>query len=453
MSNCFSQETIDSLYLGQSSPGNTPEIFPFSVSAGCFDAERIAISPDGKEIYYSELNGYPGTVSRIKYYKYSDSLWNGPFILFNDNIAPGLSVDGKALYLQNLYSVKNDTGWSTPAKFWNLPNSIHYLHNTNSGNYYLSTSNVTGGIGGTDWSKLVIGSSDTTILSLGLPINTSGDDVDFSIAMDESFIIIVNNIGLCISYHKQDGGWTNPKTLGSTINAFAAHWGPYVTSDNKYLFYTAALVYGDYSSVHIFWARVDHLIDSLKHTNFVPYVKKNISSQSDMVGQLFTFTMPDSTFIDDDGNNTLTYSATLSNGTPLPSWLSFDSIALSFSGTPIEVSAIRVKVKATDTAHASVSCTFQINVLSNTAVNQIEEQKIHLFPNPTRGELNITLGNIQCKEVRIELFDLSGKLVLTKDIQNTVQETINISGFSNGLYLVNIVVDGRVAYNERICLE
>ncbi len=38
------------------------------------------------------------------------------------------------------------------------------------------------------------------------------------------------------------------------------------------------------------------------------------------------------TFSDVDVGDTLTYSATLADGTPLPSWLSFDAATQTFSG-------------------------------------------------------------------------------------------------------------------------
>ena len=43
---------IDSLYLAQTRPGFTPVIFQLPVSGSLRPVERIAISSDGKEIYY-----------------------------------------------------------------------------------------------------------------------------------------------------------------------------------------------------------------------------------------------------------------------------------------------------------------------------------------------------------------------------------------------------------------
>ena len=59
LNNSFSQSVSPgSLYLGQTPPENIPKIFPLAVKQGFFAAERIAISHDGRDIYYSELKGY-----------------------------------------------------------------------------------------------------------------------------------------------------------------------------------------------------------------------------------------------------------------------------------------------------------------------------------------------------------------------------------------------------------
>jgi hypothetical protein len=75
------------------------------------------------------------------------------------------------------------------------------------------------------------------------------------------------------------------------------------------------------SNKDIYWVG-SGFIDSLKYTNFIPYVLNLIPDQTAIKGELFTFTIPDTTFVDDDGNNTLTYHAKLTNGSPLPAWLS-----------------------------------------------------------------------------------------------------------------------------------
>jgi hypothetical protein len=368
----------DSLYLDQTPPGNKPKVFQLPVDSGLFAAERIAVTNDGKEIYYGEVDNYPPKIAKIKYFLYSNNKWNGPFTLFNNFGAPALSVNNQKLYFANeLYCVKNDTGWSTPVKFWSTSKHLHYPQETNAGNYYLSSLPDRGGTGRMDWSKLIIGNTDTTVQSLGLPLNTYNDNLDFYIARDESFIILVSGSkdrkcfgysDLFISFKKNDNTWTNPKNLGLEINIndpYDGRWGPYVTVDNKYLFYSHGK---DPSTAGINWVRIDKLIDSLKHTDFAPYASWPIASQTAMKGVLFNFTVPDSAFYDDDDNNTLTYSAALNNGKSLPGWLSFNSATKTFSGIPNKTEIDSIKVTVTDTAGASTSDVFTITV-ANQAID------------------------------------------------------------------------------------
>ena len=201
----------------------------------------------------------------------------------------------------------------------------------------------------------MITGADTTALSLGRPLNTGGENLDYFVSRDESFMIVTNRPELGISYKKDDGSWTNPRNFGPKINFGLGSWGPYVTPDNKYLFYSTGTK-PDYSDVYVYWVRIDGAIDSLKHTNLSPYIKSLIKNQTAVAGQPFSFTIPDSIFFDDDSNVPLTYTVTLIDGNPLPSWISFNPGTKTFSGTPVETGEINIKVVVTDKERATAFC-------------------------------------------------------------------------------------------------
>ena len=98
--------------------------------------------------------------------------------------------------------------------------------------------------------------------------------------------------------------------------------------------------------------------------NDAPTVANAIADQGATQGSPFTFQFAGNTFNDVDTGDTLNYAATLSNGSPLPSWLGFDAATRTFSGTPAngDVGSIAVKVTATDGGNASVSDIFNITV-------------------------------------------------------------------------------------------
>jgi hypothetical protein len=370
---CFTQSIpTDSLYLGQTPPGNTPKIFPLSVKQGFFAAERIAISNDGKDIYYSEIEGYyPIRGENIKKYSFSDGKWSGPFYVF-EGYAPAFSVTGDTFYFERkgfenesetYISVKNGQGWGNPKRILTQLDTAHYFQTTRNGNFYISSKSGNGS-GLSDWCKVSMNGTDTTVISLGRPLNTSGENQDFFVSLDESYMIVTNRPALGISYRKSDGSWANPRNFGPEINFGLGSWGPWVTPDNKYLFYSTGTK-PDYSDVAVYWVRIDGAIDSLKHTNLSPYIKLLINNQTAVAGQPFSFTIPADIFFDDDSQVPLTYSATLLNGNPLPSWLGFNPETRTFSGTPIESGEPYIKIVVTDSEKATAYCPFKIIISAN----------------------------------------------------------------------------------------
>jgi len=448
----------DSLFLGQTPPGNMPKVFNLPVTAGLHAVERLAITSDGKEIYYSELNTYEPTIERTKYFKYAENKWQGPFIVFEGYMAPRLSANDSIIYMQKnvnniataFFSKRIDSGWSMPARLLSLNKQTHYFQTTNLNNAYLS-SNLSGSTTNRDICRLITSNSDTVIQSLGLPINTPIDENDFFFPGDESYMLVSRSSAttagdIYISYKKNNGGWTNPKALGSPINTPNPNWeyGHFVTKDNKYLFFTRGG--NSMSSYYIYWVKVDNIIDSLKHTNFIPYLKNQISTQSIQVGQVYNFTVPDTTFIDDDGNNTLTYSAVLSNDSPLPAWLSFNPATRTFVGTPTETSNLDIKVIATDSANKSTSCIFSISTISGVNDNEkVIPERTELcqnYPNPFNPATKIKFAVSKAGKYSLSVYDILGRLV--EVISDKVyaagyhEETFNANGIASGMYIYRL---------------
>jgi len=261
---------------------------------------------------------------------------------------------------ETFMAVKKGKGWTRPQRILKNLNSAHYLQVTGKGNYYIS-SKSDNTIGGNDWCRLLFVNTDSIVQSLGRPVNTEWDNLDFYIAKDESFIIIAALTGLAISYPKANGGWTSPRNLGKDINFGLASWGPYVTNDKRYLFYSTGTK-SDYSDTGIFWVRIDNLIDSLKNTNSVPYLQKRLENKAGFVNQKVDFTIPEDAFLDDDGETTFTYSATLNTGQPVPGWLSFDETTGRFSGTPAEPAECTIIVTAADKENAKGVGVFTLTI-------------------------------------------------------------------------------------------
>ncbi|HEX7112531.1 MAG TPA: putative Ig domain-containing protein, partial [Mizugakiibacter sp.] len=109
--------------------------------------------------------------------------------------------------------------------------------------------------------------------------------------------------------------------------------------------------------------------------NAAPTVANAIPNQTAQPSQAFSYTVPANTF-NDANNDPLTYSASLSNGSALPSWLTFNASTRTFSGTGTAAGSWTIKVSATDTSGLTASTTFVITVpqvapqYNNTLANQ-----------------------------------------------------------------------------------
>lgn len=77
---------------------------------------------------------------------------------------------------------------------------------------------------------------------------------------------------------------------------------------------------------------------------------QTIAAQTATEARPFKFTYAANTFVDPNAMDKITVTATLANGDPLPSWLTFNAATRTFSGTPgyTNIGAISIRVTATD---------------------------------------------------------------------------------------------------------
>ncbi|MDO9461776.1 MAG: putative Ig domain-containing protein, partial [Alphaproteobacteria bacterium] len=144
---------------------------------------------------------------------------------------------------------------------------------------------------------------------------------------------------------------------------------------------------------------------SVINTNDAPVVSLAPVDRSVTEDTAFSFTLPADTFVDIDAGDTLTYTATLSGGAPLPAWLAFDAATQTFSGTPpnADIGAHIVSVTATDGAGASASANFTLNVarfnnapavLEGIVDQSVDEDSVLAFAVPAGTFGDIDAGDV-----------------------------------------------------------
>lgn len=266
-------------YLNQTPPNDTPKIFApgLLIKDSGIALDRSAFSQDGKEFYYCTAQHWFDTRgSAIRYFKFENNKWNGPFVLTENLYAPTFSIDNRTLYFLGggkgviMQSHRTDTGWSTPETYLKRNYGLYDFIPTSSGTMY-AASNINGNVNDFSIYDICVipkNDNDTIAQTLGEPLNTPGFDGDFYIAPDESYILISANetkdykAEIHISFHKKDGTWTKPVSLDPLINnGLADRWGEYVTPDGKYLIYSQGTSEKDCA---LYWVRFDKLLRGLK---------------------------------------------------------------------------------------------------------------------------------------------------------------------------------------------
>ena len=99
-----------------------------------------------------------------------------------------------------------------------------------------------------------------------------------------------------------------------------------------------------------------------------PLLTAPTASQIWTEGKAISLALPANTFTDPQGE-TLTYTATLSNGQALPAWLAFNPLTETFTGTaPASVQSLSLKVTATDSSGLAASEVFAASVQASPPV-------------------------------------------------------------------------------------
>ncbi len=77
------------------------------------------------------------------------------------------------------------------------------------------------------------------------------------------------------------------------------------------------------------------------------------------------------------------------------------------------------------------------------AVSNIKDlttnKSINIFPNPSSGMINVTFMSDFSEKVNVQIFDLTGKVIHKTNLDIFVgQNSLKLSGFANGMYILNI---------------
>ncbi|HNC04600.1 MAG TPA: cadherin-like domain-containing protein, partial [Agitococcus sp.] len=196
-----------------------------------------------------------------------------------------------------------------------------------------------------------------------------------------------------------------------------------------------------------------------KANNTAPSSVTPISDQYTEESKGFNFQLVQDAFVDLDGD-ILTYSAILEDGSDLPSWLSFDAVTRTFSGTPSfdDASVLRVKVVASD-GQATASQIFTLDVLD------VNRAPIHISNTPfvmdeDGGSVKIdVLARVQDPDgdsyviSNVNVDAAQGSIVLNADKTISFTPTKDFNGTAQVSYQVDDGRGGVVQITENIVVN
>ncbi len=256
-------------YLGQGIPDSIPQLFaPGVVSTGLFTRD-MAISPDGKEIYFCvSIGSY--TYSTILCSKEVNGEWLPPEIVsFSGgpgvmDFEPALSTDGTRLFFlsnrpdgdeplgdQDIWVVdRTPEGWSTPKNLGapvNTDGGEFYPSLTSDGTLYFTRNEKGSGLNQIFRSKWKNGAFQEPEL-LPEQVNCGTNRFNAFVAPDESYMIVpaagmadaFDGVDYYLVFRDSEDRWSEPVNLGEKINFDNTRgWSPYVSPDGKFFFFMA----------------------------------------------------------------------------------------------------------------------------------------------------------------------------------------------------------------------
>ncbi len=173
--------------------------------------------------------------------------------------------------------------------------------------------------------------------------------------------------------------------------------------------------------------------------NHAPQVNGTMSEIKVYKGSTQKVTLPKNLFTDPDLGDVLTYSLEGVKGSLVPSWMSINKATSEIEIAPMTVEAIgqhKVTIVATDIIGLTAKYEITITVEIPTAVQIVDGTNLKVYPNPTKGVVNISISNAKEDQMEISVYSAVGSKILSGIYNVYAPIQIDLSGQTNGIYLI-----------------
>jgi len=259
-------------YFGQAPPGPSPQLFaPGIVSTGMFTRD-IAITPDGREIYFCvSVGNY--AVTTILCSRQRDGRWSAPEVMAHMdrpgsmNLEPCISPDGSSFFF---FSDRPDSAagetvgeediWvmNRSGDAWGSPRNLGPPVNSEDPEFFPSVTRdgtlyFTRGKRGQRVEKIfrsrLVGGRYTEPEELPAQVNCGTTRFNAFVAPDESYIILSaigredsrGGVDYYVVFRDSADRWSEPVNLGPLVNTDGSQeYSPFVSRDGLYFFFMSA---------------------------------------------------------------------------------------------------------------------------------------------------------------------------------------------------------------------
>jgi hypothetical protein len=198
-------------------------------------------------------------------------------------------------------------------------------------------------------------------------LSSGADEESLFLSPNEDYIILQawknefeSKHDLFISYLTKKGTWTSPKRLNSNINGKEIEQRPFVSPDNKFLFFSRMSITRendqDVYESDIYWVSTKSV--------FSPYVYNTEFEYTVKYDEGFELKLPSDIFKDID-DKYLTINLSLEDGSAIPDWLNYNPEDLSLKGIWSTQETVKLKLTATDSARNTANFNFELSDENN----------------------------------------------------------------------------------------
>ena len=89
---------------------------------------------------------------------------------------------------------------------------------------------------------------------------------------------------------------------------------------------------------------------------------------------------------------------------------------------------------------------FNVDLCQLISVNDFKDENLHIYPNPSKGEINIESNSIIHQ---LNLYDIDGKLVFQSEM-NSKYIRLNLNNINTGIYILESKTEKEINYNKLI---